>query len=156
MKKKCTLKKKSAFIDILLKFFHPFSIMTIELFHKYLIFWYFCHARCIINTGTVFEFLWSIGMLFEKRKKDASKCCRTFYESLWKFFFYFSTFFTLRRIQIQWGTRCDRRQANHQQGTGHDFRIRSENRRNSARQRKGSFSCATHVVETVILWRYWI
>ena len=36
--KKSTLKKKSACIDILLKFSHPFSIMTVELFHKYLIF----------------------------------------------------------------------------------------------------------------------
>ena len=92
---------------------------------------------------------------FKKRKKDACKCCRKFYESLC-FLFLFLYFFTLRRIQIQWGTCCDGRQANHQQGTGDDFRIRSENRRNSARQRKGSFSCATHVVETVILWRHWI
>ena len=34
-----TLKKKSACIDILLKFFHPLSIIkAFELFHKYLIF----------------------------------------------------------------------------------------------------------------------
>ena len=149
-----TLKKKSACIDILLKIFHPFSIIkAFELFHKYLIFWYCCHAERIIDTGIwIFMIYW---YAFWKKKKDASKCYRKFYESLC-FLFLFLYFFTLRRIQIQWGTRCDRRQANHQQGTGDDFRIRSENCRNSARQRKSSFSCATHVVETVILWKNWI
>ena len=96
-------------------------------------------------------------MIFKKEKKMQANVAENFmnYE-VCVFFSYFSFFFTLRRIQIQWGTRCDGWQANHQQGTGDDFRIRSENRRNSARQRKGSFSCATHVVETVILWRHWI
>ena len=154
--KKMYFKKEKCIYRYFIEIFPPFFHYDYWIIHKYLIFWYFCHATRINNTSIWIFMIYRYA--FWKKKK---RCKQMLQKILWIMKFVFSFlislfFFTLRRIQIQWGTRCDGRQANHQQGTGDDFRIRSENRRNSARQRKGSFSCATHVVETVILWRYWI